>query len=156
LEEIMHWIALVTLVFAAGLGIGALAQSARLRHVNPPALSTPTGYTHVVAPQRGRLVFIAGQVAADKSGAPVGKADFRAQAKQVFENLQAAVTAAGGTMADVAKINVYVTDLSQLAALREVRQQYFTSNPPASTLVQVVALARPEYMLEIEAIAIVD
>jgi reactive intermediate/imine deaminase len=139
-----------------GLVIGAAAQSARLRHLNPPALSTPTGYTHVVAPQRGRLVFIAGQVAADKSGKIVGEHDFKAQSKQVFENLRAAVEAAGGTMTDVAKINVYVTDLSQVAALREVRQQYFTGNPPASTLVQVVSLARPEYMLEIEAIVVVD
>jgi reactive intermediate/imine deaminase len=140
----------------AGTAFGAAAQGGRLRHVNPPTLSTPTGYTHVVAPQRGRLVFVAGQVAADRSGTIVGERDFKAQAKQVFENLKAAVTAAGGTMADVAKINVYVTDLSQVAALREVRQQYFTGNPPASTLVQVVSLARPEYMLEIEAILVVE
>jgi reactive intermediate/imine deaminase len=152
----MHRNALVTLVLVAGITIGALAQGARLRHTNPPALSTPTGYTHVVAPQRGRLVFIAGQVSADKSGTVVGKGDFKAQAKQVFDNMKAAVEAAGGTMADVAKINVYVTDLSQISALREVRQQYFTGNPPASTLVQVVALARPEFMLEIEAIVAVD
>jgi reactive intermediate/imine deaminase len=136
--------------------IGVFAQGARLRHVNPPTLSTPTGYTHVVAPQRGRLVFIAGQVAADKSGAVVGKGDFKAQTKQVFENLKAAVEAAGGTLADVAKINVYVTDLAQIAAMREIRQQYFTANPPASTLVQVVALARPEYLIEIEAIVVVE
>ena len=152
----MHWNALVAIVFVLGITLGVFAQGARLRHVNPPALSTPTGYTHVVAPQRGRLAFIAGQVSADKSGTVVGKGDFKAQAKQVFENLKAAVEAAGGSMADVAKINVYVTDLSQVAALREVRGQYFTANPPASTLVQVVALARPEFMLEIEAIVAVD
>jgi len=152
----MDRIAIVTLVLVIGAVIGALGQSGRLRHLNPPALSTPTGYTHVVAPLKGRLVFIAGQVAADKSGAVVGKGDYRAQTKQVFENLKAAVEAAGGTMADVAKINVYVTDLSQIAAMREVRQQYFTGNPPASTLVQVVSLARPEYLLEIEAIVVVD
>lgn len=152
----MHRIAVATLALTVGISIGALAQGARLRHINPPTLSTPTGYTHVVAPQRGRVVFIAGQVSADKSGTVVGKGDFKAQAKQVFDNLKAAVEAGGGTMADVAKINVYVTDLSQIAALREVRQQYFTGNPPASTLIQVVALARPEFMLEIEAILVVD
>ena len=152
----MYRIAIVTLAFVAGIGLGAFAQAGRLRHLNPPALSTPTGYTHVVVPQRGRLVFIAGQVSADKSGAVVGKGDFRAQSKQVFENLKAAVEAAGGTLADVAKINVYATDLSQLAAMREVRQQYFTGNPPASTLIQVVALARPEYLLEIEAVLVID
>ncbi len=152
----MHRIAILAATLVTGMAVGTLAQGARLRHVNPPALSTPTGYTHVVAPQRGRLVFIAGQVSADRSGAIVGKGDFKAQTKQVFENLKAAVEAAGGTMADVAKINVYVTDLSQLPAMREIRQQYFTGNPPASTLVQVVSLARSEYMLEIEAIAVVD
>jgi reactive intermediate/imine deaminase len=152
----MHWTIYIAATLVFGIAVGALAQGGRLRHLNPPTLSTPTGYTHVVAPQRGRLVFIAGQVAADKSGGIVGRGDFKAQAKQVFENLKAAVEAAGGTMADVAKINVYATDLSQISAMREVRQQYFTGNPPASTLVQVVSLARPEYMLEIEAIVVVD
>jgi enamine deaminase RidA (YjgF/YER057c/UK114 family) len=59
-------------------------------------------------------------------------------------------------MADIAKINVYVTDTSQLAAMGEVREQYFTASPPASTLVQVVRLAREEYLIEIEAIAVVE
>lgn len=143
-------------IFAAGAAVGVVAQSSRLRHLNPAGLSTPTGYTHVVAPQRGRLVFIAGQVAADAQGGVVGKGDFRAQTKQVYENLRIAVTAAGATMADVVKINVYVTDVSQISTMREVRQQYFGTNPPASTLVQVVALARPEYMIEIEAIVAVE
>lgn len=152
----MHRTIAIVATLVTGIAVGALAQGARLRHLNPPSLSTPAGYTHVVAPQRGRLVFVAGQVSADRSGNVVGKGDFKAQSKQVFDNLKAAVEAAGGTMADVAKINVYVTDLTQLAALREVRQQYFTGNPPASTLIQVVALARPEYLLEIEAIVAVD
>jgi reactive intermediate/imine deaminase len=143
-------------ILVLGMSIGAFAQGARLRHLNPETLSKPTGYTHVVAPQRGRLVFIAGQVAADKSGAVVGKGDFKAQTKQVFDNLKAAVEAAGGSMADIAKINIYATDISQIAALREIRGQYFTANPPASTFVQVVSLARPEYMVEIEAILVVE
>jgi enamine deaminase RidA (YjgF/YER057c/UK114 family) len=150
----MHRIAAM-LASVLGIAVGAQAQSGLLRFLNPAGLSTPTGYTHVVIPQGGRPVFIAGQVANDKSGTVVGKGDFRAQTKQVFENLKTAVEAAGGTMADVAKITIYVTDLSQVAALREIRQQYFTGNPPASTLVQVVSLARPEYLLEIEAVATV-
>jgi reactive intermediate/imine deaminase len=148
-----------TIVVTAALttmGAAALASNARLRHLNPPTLFTPTGYTQVVTPLGGHLVFIAGQVAADTTGAVVGKGDFKAQVKQVFENLQSAVEAAGGTMADIAKINVYVTDTSQLAAMREVWQQYFTAKPPASTLVQVVRLAREEYLIEIEAIAVVE
>jgi enamine deaminase RidA (YjgF/YER057c/UK114 family) len=146
----------IVAALVTGIGIGVFAQESRLRHLNPPGLSSPTGYTHVVAPQRGRLVFIAGQVSADKAGNVVGKGDFKAQSKQVFENLKTAVEAAGGTMADVAKINVYVTDLAQLGAMREVRQRYFNANPPASTLIQVVALARPEYLLEIEAVLVVE
>lgn len=125
-----------------------------MRHVNPPTLPTPNGYTHVVLPAPGdRLVFIAGQVAADRTGAIVGARDFRAQTVQVFENLKAACEAAGGSIASIFKITVYVTDLSQVAALREVRQEYFREHPPASTLVQVAGLARPEYMIEIEAVA---
>jgi reactive intermediate/imine deaminase len=152
----MHRIAAVTLALVAGIAIGVFAQSARLRHINPPALSTPTGYTHIVAPIKGRLVFIAGQVATDRTGAVVGKGDFKAQTKQVFENLKAAAEAAGGTMADIAKITIYATDVSQIAAIREVRQQYVAANPPASTFVQVVRLARPEFLIEIEAILVVD
>lgn len=151
----MHRIVAIAMTFVIGMTAGALAQSGLLRHLNPAGLATPTGYTHVVIPQGGRPVFIAGQVANDKSGAVVGKGDFKAQTKQVFENLKTAVEAAGGTMSDVAKITIYVTDLSQIAALREIRQQYFTGNLPASTLVQVVSLARPEYLLEIEAIVAV-
>ena len=152
----MHRIAILTTTLVVGFGIGAFAQSGLLRHINPPGLSTPTGYTHVVIPQRGRPVFIAGQVANDRTGAVVGKGDFKAQTKQVLENLKTAVEAAGGSMANVAKITIYVTDLSQIAAFREIRQQYFSGNLPASTLVQVVALARPEYLIEIEAIVAVD
>jgi 2-iminobutanoate/2-iminopropanoate deaminase len=152
----MHRIAAVTIALVAGIVIGAFAQGGRLRHLNPPGLSTPAGYTHVVAPLKGRPAFIAGQVAADRTGAIVGKGDFRAQTRQVFENLKTAVEAAGGSMADIAKITIYVTDVSQIAAIREVRQQYFPANPPASTFIQVVALARPEYLIEIDAIAAID
>ena len=152
----MHRITAIASIFILGVAAGALGQGGLLRHLNPAGLSTPTGYTHVVIPQGGRPVFIAGQVANDRSGAVVGKGDFRAQAKQVFENLKTAVEVAGGSMANVAKITIYVTDLSQIAAFREIRRQYFTENPPASTLVQVVALARPEYLIEIEAIVAVD
>ena len=125
------------------------------RRLNPPALSKPTGYTHIVEVQRGRTVYIAGQVAFDASGALVGKGDFKAQARQVMENLKAALAAANATFDNVVKVNTYVTDMSQIQALREIRAGYFGTNPPASTLVQVVALAMPDLMIEIEAIAVV-
>jgi reactive intermediate/imine deaminase len=125
------------------------------RHTNPPTLSKPTGYTHVVEVNRGKTVYIAGQVAFDATGALVGKQDFIAQTRQVMENLKAALASAGATFENVVKVNTYVTDMSQIQALREIRTSYFGANPPASTLVQVVALARPELMIEIEAIAVV-
>ena len=126
------------------------------RHTNPTALSKPTGYTHVVEVIRGKTVYIAGQVAFDASGAVVGKQDFIAQTRQVMENLKAALASAGATFENVVKVNTYVTDMSQIQALREIRTSYFGANPPASTLVQVVALARPELMIEIEAVAVVS
>ena len=125
------------------------------RRTNPPSLSKPTGYTHVVEVIQGKTVYIAGQVSFDASGTLVGKGDFAAQTRQVMENLKAALAAAGATFANVVKVNTYVTDLSQIAVLREMRAAYYGSNPPASTLVQVVGLAHPDLMIEIEAIAVV-
>jgi len=127
-----------------------------IRHTNPPALSIPTGYTHVVEVLRGRTVYIAGQVAFDRSGNVVGAGDFKAQTRQVLENLKAALAAAGATFDNVVKVNTYVTDMAQIQTLRELRAEYFGARPPASTLVQVVRLARPELMIEIEAIAVVQ
>ena len=125
-----------------------------IRRINPPSLSAPTGYTHVVEVNRGRTVYVAGQVAFDTTGAVVGKGDFAAQTLQVMENLKSALAAAGATYENVVKVNTYVTDISQLQALREIRGRYFGATPPASTLVQVVALAHPDLMIEVEAIAV--
>ena len=130
------------------------SSSPAARFINPPGLSTPTGYSHVVEVTGGRTVYIAGQVALDEKGIVVGKGDFRAQAKQVFENLKVALGAAGANFSHVVKVNMYVTDMANVAALREVRGQYLTGNLPASTLVQVGRLARDEFLLEIEAIAV--
>ena len=86
----------------------------------------------------------------------MGKDDFRAQAQQVFENLKAAMEAAGGTFDDVIKLNSYFLDLSHLPEFREVRDKYVNvKNPPASTAVQVPRLFRPEFLVEIEAVAVV-
>jgi enamine deaminase RidA (YjgF/YER057c/UK114 family) len=79
----------------------------------------------------------------------------KAQTEQVFKNLEAALAAAGATFADVVKMNTYATDLSQIQAYRDVRARYYGADAPASTLVQVVRLARPEYLLEVEVVAAV-
>ena len=142
---------------AALLCAGALACSAGqpvVRHVNPPELSKPTGYTHVVEVTGGRTLYISGQVALDRTGAIVGKGDLKAQTRQVFENLKAALAASGATLDDVVKITVFMTDASQVQTVREVRDTYFTKAPPASTAVEVARLVRPELMIEIEAVAV--
>jgi len=131
----------------------ALAQ---VKRTNPPTLSTPTGYTHIVeANGPGRTIYVSGQIAFDKDGKLVGAGDMKAQAEQVFKNLQAALAAAGATFKDVVKMNTYLTDMDKAPAVREVRAQYLTDSTPASTLVQVVHLARPELMIEVEVIAFV-
>lgn len=126
-----------------------------IRHKNPPTLSTPAGYTHVVEVLRGRTVYIAGQVSRDTAGNLVGVGDFKAQTRQVLDNLSLALAAAGATLDNLVKVTTYVTDMSQIGALREIRAEYFGPNPPANTLVQVVRLAQPELLIEIEGIAVV-
>lgn len=126
-----------------------------VQYLNPPALSAPTGYTHVVQVHGGRTIYIAGQVALDKSGNVVGKGDFAAQATQVFENLKSALAAGGATFDNLVKVTTFVTDLSQMQALRSIRAKYYGKNPPASTLVQITKLASEDLMIEIEAIAVV-
>ena len=127
---------------------------AQVKHTNPPTLSTPTGYTHIVeVTGASKTIYISGQIALDKSGNLVGGSDMKAQAEQVFKNLEAALAAAGATFNDVVKMNTYVVDMAQVQAVRDVRAKYFTGQPPASTLVQVVHLARPDLLLEIEVIA---
>jgi reactive intermediate/imine deaminase len=129
---------------------------AQVKRTNPPTLSTPTGYTHVVeVAGPAKTVYIAGQIAFDKEGKIVGAGDMAAQAEQVFKNLQAALETAGAKFSDVVKMNTDITDMAKAPAVREVRARYFGQSTPASTLVQVVALARPELMLEIEVIAVV-
>ena len=127
---------------------------AQIKRTNPAPLSKPTGYTHVVEVSGpAKMVYISGQIAFDKDGAVVGPGDMKAQAEQVFKNLQMALEAAGAKFSDVVKMNTYITDMDQAPAVREVRARYFGDTTPASTLVQVVRLARPELLLEIEVVA---
>ncbi len=130
----------------------AAAQGVPLKALNPPALPTPNGYSHIMVAPAGRRAVISGQVAMDSTGRIVGAGDFRAQTVQVFENLRRALASIGATFDDVIGLNTYVTDFSQLAVLREVRARYLPKErPPTSTAVQVVALFRPELMIEVSA-----
>ncbi len=129
--------------------------STNVRFINPPEMAMSPSYTHVVEARGGRTAYISGQVAQDKDGEIVGVGDFRAQTVQVFENLTVALAAVGGTFAHVVKMTVFVTDMAQLRELRDVRNQYVnTAQPPASTAVEVSRLAHSDWMIEIEAVAV--
>jgi enamine deaminase RidA (YjgF/YER057c/UK114 family) len=125
---------------------------------NPATLSKPNGYSHVAEVTGGKTVYIAGQVALDRSGNLVGKDDFRAQVQQVFENLKAAAESAGTDLHHAVQLNFFCAesvDASQLPVLREIRDRYIDpKNPPTSTLVFVKRLVRPEWMLEVNAVAV--
>jgi enamine deaminase RidA (YjgF/YER057c/UK114 family) len=124
-------------------------------HLAPGGLAPGNGYSHAVV-ATGRVVAIAGQVAMDESGELVGADDPRAQAERVFENLRLALAAAGATFADVIKFGMFATDMSILPTVREVRDRYIDADrPPASTAVQVAALFRPGFVLEVEALALI-
>jgi reactive intermediate/imine deaminase len=133
----------------------AQGGAAAIERMNPQGLSTPTGYSHVVSTRGGKTIYIAGQVAFDAKGQLVGKGDLAAQTRQVFENLSIALKAAGATFANVVKANTYMRDASQVAVVREVRAKYYTKELPASTLVEVPRLANPDFLIEIEVIAVV-
>jgi 2-iminobutanoate/2-iminopropanoate deaminase len=124
------------------------------QHINPDTLSRSRGYSQVV--KVDNTVYIAGQVSAGADGNVVGKGDPEAQVRQIWRNIEAAVKAAGGTLQNVVKTTTYVTNLQYAAAVRKVREEVFqSSNPPTSTLLVVAGLASPDYMVEIEAIAVV-
>ena len=130
------------------------AHPTHLQFINPPTMSTPPGFTHVVEITGGRTVYISGQVAVDQSFQVVGKGDFRAQAEQIFENLKAALAAVGADFTHVVKLNYYLVDMSHLPIIREVRDRYVnTEYPPASTAVEVRKLAFDDFLLEIEVVA---
>ena len=125
-----------------------------IRLVNVPALGKAAGYSHLAEVCGGRTVYLSGQIATDGSGNIVGTGDFTAQARQVFENLRQGLESVGLTFNAVVKLTVFLTDMQYLPQFRAVRDEFVnTAQPPASSLVQVAALVRPELLIEVEAIA---
>jgi enamine deaminase RidA (YjgF/YER057c/UK114 family) len=112
-------------------------------------------YSHVVVVEGRRTIFIAGQLARDRHGNMVGKGDMRAQMRQVGENIKAALEAAGATLNDLVKTTTYVTDIEEFFKHVDVRMEYFGALP-TSTTVEVRRLAQADFLVEIEAIAVVD
>jgi len=135
-------------------------MTASREFLNPKTLMQPSGYSHIAKASGGTTIYLAGQVSSDASGKLIGEGNLEAQAEQVFKNLKNGVEAAGGTLADVVKMNVYIlaeVDPGEIPKFRAVRDRYVnTAHPPASTLVVVSRLARPGWLIEIEAVAVVD
>jgi enamine deaminase RidA (YjgF/YER057c/UK114 family) len=136
-----------------------MPNDSKLRVFSPPQLPKPVGYSHIGEVTSGKLIYVAGQVAMDAAGNIVGKGDYRAQLEQIFANLKTAVEAAGASFKNVVKLNYYIVDTverPQFFAYREVRDKYVdTANPPVATVVIVRGLFLPEFLVEIEAIAVV-
>jgi enamine deaminase RidA (YjgF/YER057c/UK114 family) len=128
--------------------------------LSPKTLMPPAGYSHIAKVNGGTIIYLAGQVSSDASGKLIGEGNFEAQVEQVFSNLRIAVEAAGGTMADIVKLNIYLVaevDQADVPKLRAIRDRYVNvEQPPASTLVVVSRLARPGWLIEIEAVAAID
>jgi enamine deaminase RidA (YjgF/YER057c/UK114 family) len=129
-----------------------------LERRNPTELHQPTGYSQVVVASGKRMVFVAGQVAVDPQGKVVGRGDLGAQAKQAFRNVVSALKSAGAGPSDVAKITWYVVNYSETVrpTIVAARGEVFGEHTPASTLIGVQALASPDYLIEVEAIAVLD
>ena len=126
--------------------------------INPAGLVKPGVYTPAISVLGGKTIYVSGQVSQDAAGQLVGKGDLLAQTEQVYKNLGLALAGAGATFADVVKLNVYVVGFQsqQRAQLQSVREKYVSKeNPPASTLIGVQALARADFLVEIEAVAVV-
>jgi 2-iminobutanoate/2-iminopropanoate deaminase len=130
------------------------------RRVDTPTLHRPMRndrvlYSHTVVADGGRMVFIAGQLSRNREGTVVGPGDMRAQIRQVCDNLRAALAAAGADVADLVKTTTYVTDIDEFFKHVDVRSEYFGAEPPTSTTVEVRRLAAPEFLVEMDAIAVV-
>ena len=129
-----------------------------LECIDPYDLPRSEHFSPVVTASGNRFVFIAGQVSEDREGAVIGAGDMRAQARQVFANIGRALTAANARPDQVTKLTIFVPNYRRehLEMIEEGRVALFGEHRPADTLVGVAALTRPEYMLEVDAVAIVD
>lgn len=129
----------------------------QVRHINPDTMPRTFGYTHVVEVRKGRTLYLSGQVALNSQGEVVGHGDLAVQTKQIFENIKAGLEAAEASFDDVVKLTYFLTDISQIQIVREIRDLYVnTTNPPASSAVEVRKLFRDELLIEIEAIAVAN
>jgi enamine deaminase RidA (YjgF/YER057c/UK114 family) len=153
----MKFICLSLLVFVQ---LSAFAQSntSIIKFNNPSVVYPGRGYSQTVSVDLANctMLVLSGQVAFDKNGNLVGKDDLAKQTEQIFSNIKSIVEDAGGSMSQLIKLNFYILDVSQIQAIRNIRDKFInTAQPPASTLVQVSKLFRDDVLIEIEATAII-
>ena len=127
----------------------------RISPLNPPGVAAPirSYYSNAYRVEAGPLLFIAGQVPIDVNGNLVGDGDAGAQAEQVFANIEAILNGAGGSLSDLVKVLVFVTDFADLPQITAVRARLFPKDGPASSVIEVKALINPRMKVEIEAVA---
>ena len=121
----------------------------KLKNVHPTV-----GYSH--AARAGKTLYIAGQVAQDLAGNVVGKDDIEAQARQAFTNLQNIMQETGGSLLNIVKMTTFLTDFNYIDTFRSVRNEFFSEPLPPNTLLIITSLALPDYMIEVEAVAVLD
>ena len=123
--------------------------------IQPKSLSDPRPrYSQGILADGGKLLFVAGQTASDKDGSVVGKGDIEAQTHQVFKNLTAVLKEAGGSLENLVMTTTYITDREYREGYNRVRMQYYKKDPPTSTLLIVTGLAHPDYLIEINGVAV--
>lgn len=140
------------IIWLVSLLMTSTATAQQIERTNPEGMTQPTAYSHLV--KVGNLMFLAGQVALDGEGNVVGAGDMKAQLRQVLENMKSVLASQGADFSNVVKTNIFTTDIEAFRGAASVRREYFGDHPPASTLVQIERLARPVFLVEIEAIAV--
>ena len=127
------------------------------KQVTSEKIRQPSGHFSqaIVIEAKGKLVFISGMTSRRADGTIAGVGDIEAQTRQVCENLKAAVEAAGGTMDDICRVDVYVRNMEHFEKIHNVRREYFKAPAPASTMVEVTKFTSPDYLIEINAIAVI-
>jgi 2-iminobutanoate/2-iminopropanoate deaminase len=126
------------------------------QQITSDKIRQPSGHFSqaTVIEARGKLVFISGMTSRRADGSIAGVGDIEVQTRQVCENLKAAVEAAGGKMDDIVRVDVYVRNMEHFDAIHKVRREYFKAPAPASTMVEICKMTSPDYLIEINAIAV--
>ena len=141
---------------AAAASTTPITRKQMVPGLGAPGTAEKPSYSHITSSTRKKMIFVAGQLARDAQGKTVGVNDPKAQMRQVYENLKTALAAEGATLADVVQTQTYTTSWDKFREVGDIRFEYVGKNLPTSTAVQVVALAFPEALFEVNAIAMVD